>query len=106
MAKVNPGELRELITICETIKTKDKGITSYKYEEITKLKAKVKHDKTNLFYDSETRKKSQSLVFITHKRDFVNEDNFVLYKNQYYRIIDVIPFEDRLYCQIIAEVVI
>lgn len=106
MAKVNAGELRNLITICEAIKVKEKGIVTYKYNKISRLRAKVKHKKQDIFYDSDTRKKTQTLIFITHKRDFVNEDNFVLYNDKYYRITEVIDFDDHLYCQIVAEVVV
>lgn len=107
MANVNPGELRSIITICESTQIKEKGITKYEYNKIARLRAKVKRDKTNQFYDSDTRKKTQSLVFITHKRDFVIEyDNkFVLYNDKYYRIIDVFEMDDHLHCQIFAEVV-
>lgn len=106
MAKVNPGELRNIITICEAVKVKDKGITKYEYNKVARLRAKVKRDKTNQFYDSDTRKTTRGLVFITHKRDFVIEDRFVLYNDKYYRIIDVVPMDDNLYCQIFAEVVV
>ena len=106
MAKVQPSELKETIEIHEAIKLKEKGITKYEYNQVGRLRAKVKHDKSNFFYDSDTRKKTQSLVFITHKRNYINEEKFVLYKNQYYRITEVVPMDDHLYCQIFAEVVI
>lgn len=103
MAKVNPSELRESIQICETIKVKEKGITTYKYEKICSLRAKVKNDKFNLFYDSDTRKKTKSLVIYCYRNSALIEDNFILYKNGYYRITQVNLLDDYIFCQVFCE---
>ena len=103
MAKVNPSELRETIVVCESVKLKEHGITTYQYESIRKLRAKVKNDKFNLFYDSDTRKKTKSLVIYCYRNTALVEDNFILYKNSYYRINQVNLLDDYIFCQVFCE---
>ena len=103
MAKVNPSEMRDVIEICETVKMKEKGITTYNYERITSVRAKVKNDKFNLFYDSDTRKRTKSLVIYCYRNSALVEDNFILYKNSYYRINQVNLLDDYIFCQVFCE---
>lgn len=104
MAKVGVGELREIIDVCEAIKLKEKGITIYEYKFVSYLRAKVKHDKNKFFYSNDTRKNSSSLIFICYDREFLHkEDMFIKYKDKYYRITEVVPFDDYLFCQVYAE---
>lgn len=105
MAIVNPGELRDIIVVCEAIKVKEMGITTYKYNTISRVRAKVKTDKNSLFRDSDTRKRKKMLRIVCHKRDFLEEDNFILYEGKYYRIICVNELDDHLYVQVFAELV-
>ena len=103
MAKVNPSELREIAEICTSEIIREKGITKYNYIPLSKFRCKVKTDKTNFFYTSDNRKMVKSLIFICYKRSHFIEDNFVKYKNKMYRITNVIPMEDNLFCQVYAE---
>ncbi|MBP3707094.1 MAG: head-tail adaptor protein [Clostridia bacterium] len=103
MAKVNPSEMRAVIKICESAKVKEKGITTYKYKVVTRLRAKVKNDKINLFYDSDTRKRNHSLVIYCYKNEHLIEDNFILYKEKYYRITQVDLLDDYIFCQVFCE---
>ena len=103
MAKISPSELRETIIVCESVKLKEHGITTYQYESIRKLRAKVKNDKFNLFYDSDTRKKTKSLVIYCYKNPALEEDNFILYRNGYYRINQVNLLDDYIFCQVFCE---
>ena len=104
MAKVQTGELRDMIDVFQGKKLKEKGITTYEYKFISYLRCKVKHDKNKFFYSNDTRKNSNSLIFICYDRDFLHkEDMFVQYKDKYYRITEIVPFEDYMFCQVYAE---
>lgn len=105
MAKVNPGELRTLIDVCRADKIKEKGIVKYRYKKISTLKCKVKLDKQKYFMSNDMRKRTKTLVFLTHKRDFIVEDNFIKYKDKYYLITEVHELDDHLYLQVFAELV-
>ena len=103
MAKINPGELREMCTVLTTETVREKGISKFNYIPIATLRCKVKVDKNKYFYSGDNRKVNKSLVFFCHKRPFLIEDNFIEYKGKMYRITDVIPFDDYLYCQVFCE---
>ena len=103
MAKVNPSELREIAEICTSEVIREKGITKYNYIPLSKFRCKVKTDKTNFFYTSDNRKMVKSLIFISYKRSHFIEDNFIKYKDKMYRITNVVPMDDNLFCQVYAE---
>ena len=103
MSRVSPSELRDIIVVCESVKLKEHGITTYQYESICNLRAKVKNDKNKLFYDSDTRKKTKSLVIYCYRNPALVEDNFILYKNGYYRITQVNPLDDYIFVQVFCE---
>ena len=103
MAKVNPGELREQAEICTTETVRERGITKYNYIPLSKFRCKVKSDKTKFFYSNDNRKMVKGLIFICYLREHFTEDNVVKYKNEYYRITNVVPFDDNLFCQVYAE---
>lgn len=104
MARVQTGELKDMIDVFKATKIKEKGITKYKYKFVSYLRCKVKHDKNKQFFANDTRKNSQSLIFICYDREFLHEeDMFIQYKDKYYRITEVVPMEDHIFCQVFAE---
>ena len=100
---MNPGELREVATAMTSETIREKGITTYNYVPISKFRCKVKLDKTKTFYNNDKRKIYRSLIFLCHRRSYFVIDNFIKYKDNMYRITDVIPFENGQYLQVYVE---
>lgn len=102
---MNPGELKDLVEIYTSEKIKENGIVSTKYKFISRLKVKKKNNYSKNFISNDSTRNATSFIFIAHRRNFLKKGNFVKYEDEYYKILDINPFDDRIYTQIVTELV-